>query len=66
MNKLFLSNEAISIAIRDFLKFIIILVVKLVKQILFFKLFVKCHTGLWLRTGCVTNAQVSFFGRTGF
>ena len=24
------------------------------------------HTGLWLRTGCVTNAQVSFFGRTGF
>ena len=24
------------------------------------------HTGLWLRTGCVTNAQVSFFERTGF
>ena len=22
--------------------------------------------GLWLRTGCVTNAQVSFFGRTCF
>ena len=24
------------------------------------------YTGLWLRTGCVTNAQVSFFERTGF
>ena len=24
------------------------------------------HTGLWLRTGCVTNAQVSFSERTGF
>ena len=24
------------------------------------------HTGLWLRTGCVTNTQVSFFERTGF
>ena len=24
------------------------------------------HTGLWLRTGCVTNAQVSVFERTGF
>ena len=24
------------------------------------------HTGLWLRTGCVTNAQASFFERTGF
>ena len=30
MNKLFLSNEAISIAVRDFLKFIIFLGVKLV------------------------------------
>ena len=26
----------------------------------------KFHTGLWLRTGCVTNAQVSVFERTGF
>ena len=24
------------------------------------------NIGLWLRTGCVTNAQVSFFERTGF
>ena len=30
MNKLVLSNEAISIAVRDFLKFIIILGIKLV------------------------------------
>ena len=30
MNKLFLSNEAISIAVRDFLKIVIILGVKLV------------------------------------
>ena len=30
MNKIFLSNEAISIAVRDFIKFIIILGVKLV------------------------------------
>ena len=30
MNKLFLSNEAISMAVRDFVKFIIVLGVKLV------------------------------------
>ena len=30
------------------------------------KLGVYTHTGLWLRTGCVTNAQVSVFERTGF
>ena len=42
MNKLFLSNEKISIPVRDYLKFITVLGVKLVLKILFFKLFVKC------------------------
>ena len=41
MNKLHLSNEAISIAVRDFLKFIIFLGVKLVLTYIIFQVFIK-------------------------
>ena len=42
MNKLFISNEAISIAVRDFFKLITILGLKLVLTNIIFILFVKC------------------------
>ena len=58
MNKLVLSNEAISIAVRDFFKIIIILGIKLVKQKLFIK-FVKCIIRPF-RTGCMKYFTKSF------
>ena len=54
MNTLVLSNEAISIAVRDFLKIVIILGVKLVLTNIILELFVKYITGLF-RTYCSLN-----------
>ena len=59
MNKLFLSNEVISIAVRDFLKFIIFLGIKLVSTMIIRKLLVKCIIGpFWAY--CMTYFPKSF------
>ena len=59
MNKLLLSHEAISIAVRDFLKFVIFLGVKIVLTNTILKLFIKSIIRPF-RMCCVKNFTKSF------